>query len=201
MASRVGERSALRHGGLWRRSGCRQDLSRVADRRAIGRCATWAGRPSARRDRCRLGPPGLSSAGFRILRQPAALKSSAALRAAQVVGPAGEVVYLTQRLKDLEAFDLPAPVRDVDRAFVAVLATKRIETARAPYEALGGRRASDHLVAIGVLNDAFGLPVDHRQRLSSVQLDGQCLVEIDEYPSGVEPSARLQGELPWGVPS
>ncbi len=141
----------------------------------------------------------VSKWSFSILRPPAALKSSAALRAAQLTGPSGEVIYLTERLREVPGFDLPDPTKLVDRVFVAVLGTRDLDSARAPYEALGARRVSDHAVAIEVLNDAYSLPATHLHRLSSLQLAGKSLIEIDSYPVQAVQAARVPGELPWGV--
>lgn len=138
-------------------------------------------------------------AGFEILRRPQSLKSSPALRAAQILGPSGEVIYLTQQLKDLPGFDLPTPLHPTDCVFVAVLGTHQLEKARAVYESLGGQRASDHPVAIGVINDAYGLDVGNKHRISSVQLAGKCLIEIDQYPDAAKQPSHSAGELPWGV--
>jgi hypothetical protein len=143
---------------------------------------------------------GVEGAGFRVLRRPQPLSSTTALRAMQVCGPDGEVVYLTQQLRRLEAFELPVPRRPVDRVFVAVLAARDLEVTRAFYEErFAVRRASDHPVAIKVLNDAFGLPGDTTHRLSSLQLAGESLLEIDQYPAAATTRPCAPGELPPGV--
>jgi catechol 2,3-dioxygenase-like lactoylglutathione lyase family enzyme len=142
----------------------------------------------------------VEEAGFRVLRRPAPLASSALLRAMQVVGPSGEVIYLTQRLGPLPGFDLPEPAVLADRVFIAVLASADLPTSRSFYEAsLGAVRKSDRRVAIRVLNDAFGIPEQTEHRLSTVQLAGQSLIEIDQYPCQATPQPRAPGELPWGV--
>jgi catechol 2,3-dioxygenase-like lactoylglutathione lyase family enzyme len=143
---------------------------------------------------------GVEAAGFRVLRRPQALSSTTALRAMQVCGPDGEVVYLTQQLRHLDAFELPVPTLPVDGVFVAVLAARDLEVARAFYEQrFAVRRASDHPVAIKVLNDSFGLPDETAHRLSSLQLAGECLLEIDQYPAAATPRHGVPGELPPGV--
>ena len=142
----------------------------------------------------------VEAAGFAVLRRPGALSSTTALHAMQVSGPSGEVVYLTQQLRRLDAFELPVPHRAVDRVFVAVLAAADLAASRAFYEArFAVRRASDHPVAIKVVNDAFGLPEETPHRLSSLQLAGRCLLELDQYPPAATPRPRLPGELPPGV--
>ncbi len=142
----------------------------------------------------------VEEAGFRVLRRPAPLASSALLRAMQVAGPSGEVIYLTQRLGPLPGFDLPEPAALVDRVFIAVLASADLPASRSFYEAgLGAARKSDRDVAIRVLNDAFGLPEETEHRLSTIQLAGQSLIEIDQYPRQATPQPRVRGELPWGI--
>ncbi|HLI14636.1 MAG TPA: hypothetical protein VKV23_01105 [Acidimicrobiales bacterium] len=142
----------------------------------------------------------LADSPFRILRPPAYLSSSASLRAMQVAGPDDEVLYLTQRLAPIEGFDLPEPTVPVDRLFIAVLACADLERSRAAYEAaFAVRRASDRHSAIRVLNDAFDLPEGTTHRLSTLQLDGSCLIEFDQYPREATPRPSVPGELPWGI--
>jgi hypothetical protein len=143
---------------------------------------------------------------FTTLRAPAPLTGAAgpALRAAQVLGPAGEVLYLTEIRGELPPFELPAPpdpaVAAVDGVYIAVYAARDLDRARDWWEtALPVRRCSDRQGAIGVLNQAFGLPASTTHRLSSLQLSGRSVVEIDQYPPDARPRPVLPGALPPGV--
>jgi hypothetical protein len=143
---------------------------------------------------------------FRVLRAAAPLTGTtgAVLRAAQVLGPAGEVLYLTEIRGELPPFELPAPpdpaIAAVDGVYIAVYAARDLDRARAWWEAaLPVRRCSDRHAAIGVLNQAFGLPASSTHRLSSLQLSGRSVVEIDQYPPAAGPRPMVPGALPPGV--
>lgn len=108
------------------------------------------------------------AAGFSLLGEPAALSSTSSLRSAQLAGPGGLMVYLTQQVGDTGPFGLIPPLAPVDAIYGVVLATRRLERARARYEAvLAAERLSDHPVAVGVLNKVFGL--DPARRTASAR--------------------------------
>lgn len=128
--------------------------------------------------------------GVRRLRPPGLLASGqGALRAAQWVGPAGEVLYLTEISGEVPGFWLPRSADAPTHLFALVAASVRLEATRSwLVELLRVPVASDHPVAVGVLNDAFGLAPTCRHRISSLQLDGPSLIEVDQYPSAADPS-------------
>lgn len=124
--------------------------------------------------------------GFRVLGRPRRLGNAGALPlvAGQVMGPDGVVLYLTQILKTLPGFDLPRPRGDVDGVFLAVLGASDLERTRAFLEArIAVERASDRSAPVKVVNEVLGLPPTTPHRLSSLQLDGSHLVEVDQVPS------------------
>jgi catechol 2,3-dioxygenase-like lactoylglutathione lyase family enzyme len=123
------------------------------------------------------------AAGFSLLGEPAALSSTSSLRSAQLAGPGGLMVYLTQQVGDTGPFGLIPPLAPVDAIYGVVLATRRLERARARYEAvLAAERLSDHPVAVGVLNKVFGLDPATAHRISTLGLGSGCILEIDQYP-------------------
>lgn len=140
---------------------------------------------------------------FTVLGEPRPLTGAAApaLRAAQVAGPAGEVLYLTEIRGELPPFALPrSPVSGADGLYVAVLAVRDLVRTRAWWEDMFPvRRCSDRRAAISVLNRAFDLPATRTHRLSSLQLSGRAVVEIDEYPEAAESRPMPTGLLPPGV--
>ncbi|MFL6118436.1 hypothetical protein [Actinophytocola sp.] len=145
-------------------------------------------------------------AGFTTLRAPAPLtgRAGAVLRSAQVAGPTGEVLYLTEIRGELPPFELPGRpdpgVGAVDGVYGVVYAAEDLELARTWWEeTFSVRRCSDRFGAIGVLNQAFGLPASAVHRLSSVQLAGRNLVEINQYPPLAVRRPVLSGALPPGV--
>ena len=62
----------------------------------------------------------LADSPFEIFRPPADLDVSDDIRAMQVIGPAGEVLYLTQVNGAVEPFDIPMARSEVDRLFIPV---------------------------------------------------------------------------------
>ena len=139
----------------------------------------------------------LQQSPFKIIGYPRALGSNAAIRAMQVAGPYGEVFYLT----DVRAYKGPLSLNSatcpVDHTFIVVLAAKDLNTARRFYETrFGIRRVSDDKIVIPVLNDAFGAPTGTLYHISSQQLVGGNLIEIDEYP----PTAVMREPLSCGLP-
>jgi hypothetical protein len=112
----------------------------------------------------------------------------------QVVGPMGEVFYLTVIKRPVPGFDLPVPEARVDRLFVHILGCDDAETARDFYAALFDVPAGPAFDAvIRVVNRSHGLPPDHKIRLGTVTLGGKSLVEIDRFPEGT--TARPAGPL------
>jgi catechol 2,3-dioxygenase-like lactoylglutathione lyase family enzyme len=127
----------------------------------------------------------LEGGPFRMLGPPHPLGSNPDILAMQVAGPGGEALYLTDLRAYSGAFRLAKARTAVDRAFIAVLAAPDLEAARAVYEArFGAVRVTDRPVAVPVLNAAMGLPGSTEHRISTLQIAGECAVEIDQFPSG-----------------
>ncbi|MEM7445988.1 MAG: VOC family protein [Pseudomonadota bacterium] len=141
----------------------------------------------------------LEDAGFRILGAPRPLGSNPAIRAMQVAGPDGEVLYLTDVRAYEGSLDIHRATRPVDRAFIAVITCRDLPAARGFYEdRFAVRRVSDHEVDVPVLRDAMNLPDDGRIRISSLQMSGGCLIEHDQYPSSASERPTAAG-LPCGI--
>jgi catechol 2,3-dioxygenase-like lactoylglutathione lyase family enzyme len=139
------------------------------------------------------------AAGFGPLGAPRGLGSTPAIRAAQLAPPGGGAVYLT----DIRAYDGPLDLhraaQALDRVFIAVLASPDLERDRAWLEAEGiGRTVTDRPVAVPVLQKVHGLAADETIRISSMQLAGGCLIEIDGAPPGTPPAPHIGG-WPLGI--
>lgn len=143
--------------------------------------------------------PKLEEAGFRVIGPPRPLGSNPSVRAMQVAGPSGEVLYLTDVRAYDGALDLHRACRPVDRLFIAVLACHELEDARGFYEGrFAAHRVSDRSVDVPVLRNCLSLPDDALIRISSLQISGGCLIEHDQYPE----TARVRptiGGLPTGI--
>jgi catechol 2,3-dioxygenase-like lactoylglutathione lyase family enzyme len=119
---------------------------------------------------------------FDVLGEPANLDVSDAIRAMQVAGPDGEVLYLTEVKRPVPPFDLPLAAADVDQLFVAVQACADRERSLAFYEGLGvvGRWRFD--TRLGSINRRHGHEPTARHPVAVAQLRGRHLIEFDALP-------------------
>jgi len=140
----------------------------------------------------------LADSPFEIYRPPADLDVSDAIRAMQVIGPAGEVLYLTQVNDAVPPFDIPQATCDVDRLFIPVSACLRRDEGLAVYSKLGANKTWNFETRITSVNKAHGLDLSNRHPVATVQLAGQSMVEIDQL--GVaKPRPPSAGLLPAGI--
>jgi hypothetical protein len=115
-----------------------------------------------------------------VLGPPADLDVSPDIRASQVLGPCGEMYYLTEVNAPVPPFDLPQTTALVDRPFIVVLSTPSRERTQAAWEALADRLALAFHTRITVLNRELGRALGERYPVAVLQFREQCLVEIDE---------------------
>ena len=69
----------------------------------------------------------LENSPFKIIGSPADLSFTKDIRAMQVMGPANEILYLTQFKNKVPEFDSPKPRCAVDQTFIVVLAGKSLD--------------------------------------------------------------------------
>jgi hypothetical protein len=145
----------------------------------------------------------LPVAGFEVVGPPADLDVSPAIRAMQIVGPAGEMLYLTQVKAAVPPFEIPLAL-ELPAAqmwgplFIAVMS---VPSRAAVLEACAPLQPRAHLTfetKVTVLNRALGRALDHRWPVATVQWAGRCLFEVDEV---VDPAVRTPAgdELPDGL--
>ena len=153
--------------------------------------------------------PRVAQAGFEIVGPPADLDVSPAIRAMQAIGPAGEMLYLTQVRQPVPPFDIPLssgiPASDdLGGLFIAVLSTPSREAviqACAAFEPLQTLRFDTRIT---VLNRAWGQPLDKRWPVATLQWAAGSLFEIDEVampqtaqPPGQPDPSQLPSGLAW----
>ena len=142
----------------------------------------------------------LEGTAFRIVGAPADLVFCTDIRAMQVVGPAGELLYLTQFKRPVPGLDVPEPRCPVDRVFIVILGGPSLLEMQAFYrERFGAPEAPVMDSRVVAMADAFGLDREHRFRIAALPLAGQSLIEIDAMPKGAHPVPRDQGLLPPGI--
>lgn len=146
--------------------------------------------------------------GFELVGPPADLDVSPAIRAMQLVGPAGEMLYLTQVKAPVPPFAIPLsstlpPQQDLGALFIAVLSTPSREATLAACAVLGAGAMLRFDTRITVLNRALGRPLETRWPVATVQWAGDSLFEIDEVvaaelqPASPAPGLGLPAGLAW----
>lgn len=122
----------------------------------------------------------LEDSPFTVIRRPADPGDRAEVRAMQVAGPAGEVLYLTEIERPVPPFDIEPARSPVDRLFTPVCACLRRDESLAVYSKLGARKSWSFETPIGSVNRAHGLDASLRHPVATVQLAGQSMVEINQ---------------------
>jgi hypothetical protein len=143
----------------------------------------------------------LADGPFRVVGPPADLGfSDGALRAGQVVGPAGEVLYLTQIRRQVPGFALPAAQCLVDQPFIVILHAPDAGVAIEEYRRRFGNPGSPTFqFPVDFMAEFQGLPKDHPYTLGTVALDGAGYFEIDSAPSHIGARPVADGALPPGI--
>ncbi len=138
--------------------------------------------------------------GFSVIGPPRTLGSTATIAACQIVDPGGAGLYCSDVRQYAGKARIPKATQALDRMFIAVLASAHLENTRAWYaERFGLAPFSDHAVPIPVLTGAWQTPPDTRWRISSQQLAGDGLVEIDQYPPATPKRERNAIGLAGGI--
>lgn len=143
----------------------------------------------------------LADSPFRIIGPPAVLdfEFTDKLKAMQVVGPGGEILYLTQIGGEIPGFDLPTADSFVDHPFIMVLASPDIADVGSFYDRLGRPISPEMTAPVRILSDAFGLPAEHKHRLATVAFDDCSLLEVDAFPPQTVARPRSSIGLPSGI--
>ncbi|EED34048.1 conserved hypothetical protein [gamma proteobacterium NOR5-3] len=133
----------------------------------------------------------LSDSPFDVLRPPADLDVSDRIRASQVRGPAGEILYLTELKGPVPPFDLPRCDAPVDHLFIPVLSTPDREASLGDYQVLGASEGMRFDTRISVVNQELGLPLEQRHPVATLQLKGPALIEIDHISAATPAPSGL----------
>lgn len=118
----------------------------------------------------------------------------------QVIGKAGEVLYLNQVLRSMSDLDLPPAHAPVDQAFIAILAAENRQQAVDFYtRTIGFAEGQTWTITYSVINQAFGLDDSHKTAMTMTKVARIPGIEIDQYPSAAVPRPKAQGCLPPGI--
>jgi hypothetical protein len=142
----------------------------------------------------------MKGAPFEIIGPPKALDGDPGIWPMQVLGPDGEMVFLTEIRADEPGARLPRAACFVDCLFIAVLACPDVGAAREWFGAeLGLSGGPDFTLAYTTLSRAFGLPAETKHRIAVLGHQGDAFLQLDEYPAGATARPCADGELPPGV--
>jgi len=142
----------------------------------------------------------LRDSPFRIIGEPRPLSMNPAIVAMQVIGPAGELLYLTRIPPGESAFGLGSARSFVDRVFIVVLGGADASQMLEYYHAGYGLAITEPAPArVGVLNREWGFADDHEIPLAIVRLPDSFLIEVDGYPAKASKRPTRAGELPPGM--
>jgi catechol 2,3-dioxygenase-like lactoylglutathione lyase family enzyme len=142
----------------------------------------------------------LERSPFRVVGPPANLSFSDKIRAMQVVGPARELLYLTEIKERLPTFDTPQAASFVDRVFIVILGGSGLASLQDHYhEQFGVPRVPVMHSVVSTLSARYGLPADFRHAIAALPLGGQCYIEADEMPAAAISRPCAPGELPPAI--
>lgn len=143
----------------------------------------------------------LAEGPFTVVGPPEDLAfSEGALRAGQLVGPLGEIIYLTQVRRQMPGFELPPARSFVDRVFIMVLHGSAAQPGLDHYAAAFGNPASATFdVTVPFMAVYQGLPPDHPYRIGTLVLGAGFYLEMDNSPAHIGPRVAPAGGLPPGI--
>ncbi len=142
----------------------------------------------------------LADSPFEVLGPPQDLSFTDAIRAMQVRGPSGEILYLTQFQRDLEALPAPPARCDVDRVFIVIVGGPSLEALIEFYCSNFSIAAPQRMESrIRAMSDAFGLSPEQRYSIAALPLHGRCYIEADQMPAAASAPESPSGHLPPGI--
>jgi catechol 2,3-dioxygenase-like lactoylglutathione lyase family enzyme len=142
----------------------------------------------------------ISKTGLKIIGEPKNLSLTDLVRAMQILGPAGEVLYFTQVKPGLKGWDLKPATSWIERVFICVVGGPDMEAMRDFYDReLGVKFGAAGPARISVLSKALGIDPETRHPLATAGLPDAHLIEADEYPPACGPRAVQPGHLPPGM--
>jgi hypothetical protein len=137
---------------------------------------------------------------FEVIGPPRELDGMPMIFPMQVKGPDGEIVYLTQIRSDPPGMALPRAESAIDRLFILVLACSDLATsARWLQGALGVDVGPMMAITYTMLAQAFDLPIEVKHPIATATHQGDCFLELDQYPSAAIARPGHAGALKPGV--
>jgi hypothetical protein len=143
-------------------------------------------------------PQRLEGSEFEIIAMPRNLSTTDDIKAMQAFGPAQELTYFTT-VKN-PAFGLGQAVSFVDRVFIVINGGKSMTSHLDFYGAtLGLEVSKPQPVRMSALNKILGFDSEREHPLSTANIGGPFMIELDQYPEGTVPRPILPGDIPPGI--
>ena len=139
---------------------------------------------------------------FEIIGKPETLGDNSPLKAMQMIGPAGEVIYLTSNSGDRIKWNHPEPKSDIDRPFIMVVAGPDLNQLVHYYANAFSMKTKPFLNwPVDIIASAQGLPTNHIFQLAVLDLSARGnKIELDGYPrQHTSPRPHTPGQLLPGV--
>ncbi|MEO7385517.1 MAG: hypothetical protein ABIX37_01135 [Gammaproteobacteria bacterium] len=142
----------------------------------------------------------LSNSPFEIVAPPLDLSFCPDIRAMQIRGPGGEILYLTEFKKPVPGLESPPARCTVDRTFIVIVGGQSLADMQGYFQRTFGVPESPAMESrVQTMALEFGLSREHRFRLAALPLRGRCYIEADEMPAAARPLPELPTELPAGI--
>lgn len=142
----------------------------------------------------------LASSPFEVVAPPMDLSFCSDIRAMQVRGPGGEILYLTEFKQPVPGLDAPPARCAVDRVFIVIVGGRSLEHLQDYYATTYGVARTPAMESrVQTMALEFGLPREHRFRLAALPLRDRCYIEADEMPAAAAPLPDLDAGLPPGI--
>lgn len=142
----------------------------------------------------------LKGGPFAVVGEPQDLSFSDAIRAMQVRGPAGEILYLTQFKRDVPGLAAPRPRCAVDRTFIVIVGGPSLDALLDFYTAgFTIPRPARMRSRVKAMSEAFGLSLETHYEISALTLREQSYIEADQMPAAAAVRIFDPDELPPGI--
>ena len=142
----------------------------------------------------------LRDSPFEIISPPLDLSFCPDIRAMQIRGPGGEILYLTEFKKPVPGLDSPPARCAVDRTFIVILGGSSLGAMQNFFGATFGVPETPAMESrVQTMALEFGLSREHRFRSAALPLVDRCYIEADEMPAHAQPLPGDQRELPAGI--
>jgi hypothetical protein len=137
---------------------------------------------------------------FEIVAPPMDLSFCTDIRAMQIRGPGGEILYLTEFKKPVAGLDAPAARSAVDRTFIVIVGGASLDDMQQYFSGeFGIPRMQPMESRVQTMALEFGLSREHRFRIAALPLLDRCYIEADEMPAEAQPLPEAQHDLPAGI--